>query len=167
MFDAFYESHGETPARYTDLLAGIADEGHAEEREQYVAANGSVFLAGNLVQRENIEKILNSLSDYGVTAEQYDAFGFSDYAKVKDIARTAVVNYRANLEYRLANLKEGETVESVKADPGGAMSPTACFPVCRRRSPRRWRKSARWICTGSLSVRSSSRWPACSFRSFI
>ena len=116
MFDAFYESHGETPARYTDLLAGIADEGHAEEREQYVAANGSVFLAGNLVQPENIEKILNSLSDYGVTAEQYDAFGFSDYAKVKDIARTAVVNYRANLEYRLANLKEGETVESVKAD---------------------------------------------------
>ena len=89
MFDAFYESHGETPARYTDLLAGIADEGHAEEREQYVAANGSVFLAGNLVQRENIEKILNSLSDYGVTAEQYDAFGFSDYAKVKDITRTA------------------------------------------------------------------------------
>ena len=114
MFDAFYESHGETPARYTDLLAGIADEGHAEEREQYVAANGSVFLAGNLVQPENIEKILNSLSDYGVTAEQYDAFGFSDYAKVKDIARTAVVNYRANLEYRLANLKEGETVDLYK-----------------------------------------------------
>ena len=106
------------PARYTDLLAGIADKGHAEEREQYVAANGSVFLAGNLVQPENIEKILNSLSDYGVTAEQYDAFGFSDYAKVKDIARTAVVNYRANLEYRLANLKEGETVESVRCCSG-------------------------------------------------
>ena len=75
-------------------------------------------LPGNLVQPENIEKILNSLSDYGVTAEQYDAFGFSDYAKVKDIARTAVVNYRANLEYRLANLKEGETVESVRCCSG-------------------------------------------------
>ena len=114
MFDSFYAERGETPLHYTDLLAGISDAAHADERGKYVMHNSSVFLADNLVQPENTQTILDALSSYGVTAQQYDDFGFSDYSKVKSIAQSAVVNYRGNLEYRLDNLEDGESVESVK-----------------------------------------------------
>lgn len=116
MFDAFYQENGETSAHYTDLLATITEPTHADEREKYVMNNCSVFLAANMVKDETVEKTVDSLESFGVTREKYDDFGFADYRNVKDIAKSAVVDYRANLEYRLDNLKDGETVDSVKKD---------------------------------------------------
>jgi len=116
MFDDFYREHGEPVAHYTDLLATINDSIHTEERQKYVMNNCAPFMAGNMVAEENIQSVLETLSDYGVTREQYDEFGFSEYRNVKDIAMAAIVDYRANLEYRLDNMKDGETVESVKED---------------------------------------------------
>lgn len=116
MFDAFYEEHGEAPVHYTELLMQLSEKDHAGQREKYVMNNASSFLAGNLVQDENIEAILEKLSDYGVTDEQYDEFGFSDYSKVRGIAQAAVVDYRANMEYRLDSLSENDTIDSVKEE---------------------------------------------------
>lgn len=116
MFDSFYEEHGETPIHYTELLMRLSEENHGQQREKYVMNNASAFLAGNLVEDENIEAVLEKLSEYGVTKEQYDEFGFSDYSKVKEIAKAAIVDYRADMEYRLDNLSENETVSSVKEE---------------------------------------------------
>ena len=116
MFDDFFIEHGETVTHYTDLLASINDSLHSEERQKYVMNACAPFMAGNMVAEENIQSILDTLSDYGVTRAQYEEFGFSEYSNVKDIAMAAIVDYRANLEYRLDHLKEGETVESVKQD---------------------------------------------------
>lgn len=116
MFDDFYKEHDAPIVHYTDLLANINESIHPEERQKYVMNNCAPFMAGNMVAEENIQAVLDTLSDYGVTKEQYDEFGFSDYGNVKDIAMAAIVDYRANLEYRLDNMKDGQTVESVKEE---------------------------------------------------
>ena len=116
MFDEFYTALNEQPPRYDELLQNVASDNHEEEREKYVMTNGSVFLAGNMVKEENIQSILDILSDFGVTKEKYDEFGFGDYGNLKQKSLEVLVNYRANLEYRMQNLKENETEESVKAE---------------------------------------------------
>lgn len=116
MFDGFYTDLGEQPPRYNELLANVFDEAHANERKQYVMTNASIFLAGNMVKEDNVQSILDILSDFGITKEKYDEFGFGDYGNLKQKSLEVLVNYRANLSYRLQNLKENETVESVKAE---------------------------------------------------
>lgn len=116
MFDSFYTDLGEEAPRYNTLLATISEEGHADERDKYVMTNSSIFLAGNMVKDENIQSVLDVLSEYGITKEKYAEFGFSDYGNVKQKSLDVLVNYRANLEYRLENIKDGETVESIKAE---------------------------------------------------
>lgn len=114
MFDSFYTTHGETAPRYD--MTSVSSENRKTYREEYCQTNASVFLAGNMVNEDNISNVLEALGDYGVTMEQYHEFGFDDYSKVKGISESVVVNYRANLDYRIANIKEGETVDSIKAE---------------------------------------------------
>ena len=118
MFDEDYKAWGEEPPRYETLLPDLisGSELYAEEREKYVMNYSSMFLAGNLIKEENVKLILDVLSDYGVTKEQFDEFGFGDYSYVKSVAQSVVVDYRANLKYRLENMKDGETEESIKAE---------------------------------------------------
>ena len=121
MFDEDYKAWGEEPPRYDALLPDLisGSDMYAEEREKYVMNYSSMFLAGNLIKDENIQLILDVLSDYGVTKEQFDEFGFGDYSYVKSVAQSVVVDYRANLKYRLDNIKDGETEESIKAEVKG------------------------------------------------
>lgn len=116
LFDSFYEDLGETPRHYTDLLSSISEESHEADRHDYVMNQVASFLAGNLVKEENIQDMLELLSDYGVTEEQYKEFGYADYSNVVDIASSSIVGYRADLDYRLSKLKEGQTAESIMTD---------------------------------------------------
>ena len=116
MFDSFYTALGEQAPRYNNLLGDITEDSHADAREKYVMTNTSIFLAGNMVKEENIQAVLEALSSYGVTEEKYAEFGFADYGNVKQKALETLVNYRANLEFRLENMKDGETAESIKAE---------------------------------------------------
>ena len=116
MFDSFYQEHGETPLHYSDLLATISDPLHAEEREQYAMKASSIFLTGNMTTEESVQQALEKLTDYGVTREQYDEFGFSNYAHIRSLSEQVIVSYRADTKYRLDNLSDGETVETVKEE---------------------------------------------------
>jgi ABC-2 type transport system permease protein len=115
-FDSFYNQYGEKLNHYTDLLSNITDNSHSREREKYVMEHISAFFAGNMSSEENVNKILDKLSSYGVTEEMYDDFGFSDYATLKKIAGTAIVNYRANLEFRLDNIQNGENELAIREE---------------------------------------------------
>lgn len=117
MFDDFYTGLGETPPRYDvkGLLSSSAEE-RKEYREEYAAENSAVFLAGNMIGQENISMILDALEGYGVTAEQYREFGFADYKNVKEIAVSALIDFRANYAYRLEHMQEGETEESIAGE---------------------------------------------------
>ena len=116
LFDSFYTTLNEPAPRYEALLATITSEDHAEAREEYVFTNITVFLSGNMVKEENIQTVLDALKDYGVTKEQYSEYGYDNYGFVKNVACDVLVNYRANLAYRLDNIKDGETVAGIKAE---------------------------------------------------
>lgn len=118
MFDKFYTDLNEPAPRYTQVLqaklTGNAD--YERLRQDYIMTNSTVFLAGNMVKDENVQTILDVLSEYGVTKKQFEELGFGDYDKVKNIARETLVDYRARLAYRLENKEDGETIESIKAE---------------------------------------------------
>lgn len=118
MFDDFYKECGEEAPRYDALLTGllIDEAAHKIAREEYVDKNSTIFLAGNMVSEDNIKLVVETLKDYGMTREQYEEYGFADYSKVKEVAKSVLVKYRANLEYRLSDMKEDETVESIKQE---------------------------------------------------
>lgn len=117
MYDNFYAEAGEQTPRYevTDILTAGEKE-RAEYRSEYAAKNSLVFLAGNMIREENVQSALDALSGYGVTKEQYASFGFTDYANVKEIAVSSLIEFRAKYDYRTANMKEGETAESIAAE---------------------------------------------------
>lgn len=122
MFDEFYTAHGEPAPRYEQLLSDVNTDGHAERREKYAMTNSTVFLAGNVVTDANIQMILDVLKDYGVTRAQFDELGFGDYGNIKRIATDVLVNYRANLSYRLENMTDGETVDGIKQELYGELA---------------------------------------------
>lgn len=115
-FDEFYTKNGEVPPTYdvTSVVVHVAS-GDAnefvlsEEREEYrlsVAENcSSIFLAGNMLKEENVKLLTDALSDYGVTKEKFDSFGYT-YDAVKHMAATAIVTYQGRLDYEMGLLKE-------------------------------------------------------------
>lgn len=114
LFDSFYKNVNEEAPRYD--LTTIGQESRKNYLQQYILTNVPIFLASNMVLDENIQRVLDALKDYGVTKEQYEEFGFTDYQKVKEIAISALINYQVNLNYRLENMKENETVEGIKQE---------------------------------------------------
>lgn len=116
-FDELYIENNEEPARYDiEGVLKMNDKDRKIYRQEYASKGSIIMLSANAIKEENMDLILSALSSYGVTYELYKEFGFTDYRHVKDIASTAQVNYRANLAYRLENIKEGETEESIIKD---------------------------------------------------
>ncbi len=112
MFDEFYTKLGEKAPRYD--MTTVDSTNRSEYIGDYCQTNASIFLAGNMVSEDNIAVVVDVLKDYDVTREQYHELGFDSYNNVKITSETVVVNFRANLKYRLENIKEGETEESIK-----------------------------------------------------
>ncbi len=119
-FNDFYRDNGEDiPEEYdfmpliAHISAGdITEYLSSEERTDYRrsrAENGSaVFLAGNMLETESVEALMDALSSYGVTKEKYDSFGYT-YDSVKHMAQTAVVTYSGRLDYELGLLEQDYT----------------------------------------------------------
>lgn len=128
-FNDFYTENGEDiPADYdflsliTHISAGDMDTYlHSDERNDYrqtrAEEGAAVFLAGNMTKDETVEALLDALSDYGVTTEKYDSYGYT-YDSIKHMANTAIVTYQGRLEYELDLLceaYEGGTFETEEA----------------------------------------------------
>lgn len=113
--ESFYLKHEkEAPAEYdymsviAHIQAGDADEYIAgEERSEYHAERAescsSMFLAGNMTEPENVEKIVGELAAFGVTMEKYNSFGYT-YDSIKHLANTTVITYGNRLEYEMSLL---------------------------------------------------------------
>ena len=115
--DSFYLKHEkQAPAEYDymSILAHI----QAGDAEAYLAGNerndyrnaraedcSSMFLAGNMSESENVEKIVEQLSSFGVTMEKYNSFGYT-YDSIKHLANTTVITYGNRLAYEKELLDE-------------------------------------------------------------
>lgn len=115
--DSFYLKHEKKAPEEYDYLSLIAHikAGDAEEylngreRNDYRAARAedcsAIFLAGNMTEEENVEKIVEQLSSFGVTMEKYNSFGYT-YDSIKHLANTTVITYGNRLAYELELLAE-------------------------------------------------------------
>ena len=116
-FNDFYTSNGENiPDDYdimsviehiasSDVEEYVASGERAEYRNSRAESGSSIFIAGNMSRQENVDKIVNQLSSFGVTKEKYDSFGYT-YDSLKHISATAVITYRNRLEYELGILED-------------------------------------------------------------
>lgn len=124
MFDGFYTAHGEAPPEaydvkslITSVMLGSDAYEKSDERAAYVAERSegcaAIFLAGNITQQDNVDKIISELASFGVTPEKYAGYGY-DYSNVKHLAATAVITYRNRLVY--------ESSESARKYENGEIS---------------------------------------------
>lgn len=125
--ESFYLKHEkEAPAEYdymsviAHIQAGDADEYIAgEERSEYRAERAescsSMFLAGNMTEPENVEKIVGELAAFGVTMEKYNSFGYT-YDSIKHLANTTVITYGNRLEYEMSLLTARKANEEFADD---------------------------------------------------
>ena len=116
MFNDFYTGKGEDiPDDYdimsliTHISAGDAatylnGEERTDWRTDRAETLAPIFLAGNMTEKENVEKILSALSSFGVTEEKYLDFGYT-YAGIRSLAVNATLTYRARYDYELGLLK--------------------------------------------------------------
>lgn len=116
-FNDFYAENGEdAPADYdfmsliTHISTGDIDNYlTSDERNAYRCSRAgdgaAIFLAGNMTKADTVENLLDVLSDYGVTKEKYESFGYT-YDSMKHTAQTAIVTYQGRLEYELGLLDE-------------------------------------------------------------
>ena len=117
MFNDFYTGKGEDAPEDYDIMSLIAhiaggdaaDYTSGDERAEYRAdraeALAPIFLAGNMTEKENVEKILSALSSFGVTEEKYLDFGYT-YAGIRHLAVNATLTFRARYDYEFAILRD-------------------------------------------------------------
>ncbi len=115
--ESFYLKHESSAPEDYDYMSlinhisagDIADYLNGDERVSYRNSRAesctSMFLAGNMTESENVEKILEQLSSYGVTTEKYNGFGYT-YDSIKHLANTAAITYSNRLEYELDLIKK-------------------------------------------------------------
>lgn len=169
-FNDFYTENGEDiPADYDfmSLISHISSGDidtylTSDERNAYYRSRAeegaAIFLAGNMTKTEAVETLMDTLSDYGVTKEKYDSFGYT-YDSMKYMAQTAIVTYQGRLEYELDLL--GEQYETGEFENEAAYLRAIAdkkkallmkflpvsFQLCRRKFLMLWKKSDRQIFT--------------------
>ncbi len=117
MFNDKYTEHNEkVPSEY-DIMSiinhlstsDLTEYLVSDERKTYLknrAENTAIFfIADNMTQVANVDKLLDALASYGITKERFDEFGYT-YEKITDLATTTVITYRTRIEYIEKDLKE-------------------------------------------------------------
>lgn len=107
----------------TEYVTGILTALAADNLDEHLAGRytgigdraeiySSMFLAANMSTDKAKGELLNALSDYGVTDEKYEGFGYT-YARIDDMARTATITYRGRYTYETAELEDKLAAEGL------------------------------------------------------
>lgn len=125
MADSFYLSNNEPVPTDYDVASLVAHMQagdietylKSEERIDYIHDRSeecsAIFLAGNMIQPRNVERIIAQLSSFGVDKEKYDSFNYT-YASIKHLAKTTIVTYQGRVSYEIDVLnKKFEGQETV------------------------------------------------------
>ncbi len=125
-FDEFYtENDEDVPADYDvislishissgDIATYLFSAERGDYRESRAQNGASVFLAGNMVKPENVTAVIDALSEYGVSKEKYNSFGYT-YDAIKHLAQTSIATYRGRFEYEIG-LLEKDYIDGVFED---------------------------------------------------
>lgn len=110
----FTENQEALPASYDvqSLLLNLANINSylvSAERLNYITSraqlSSSVYLAGNMTKDANVDEMIKALSDYGVTKEKYDSFGYT-YQSINHTSQTTIISYQSRYDYELSLINE-------------------------------------------------------------
>lgn len=126
-----YIEYGETSAPdefITNLIPYLKNDmlSSSESAKEYISSNerisfredrastaASILVSYNATNSEAKRKMIESLSDYSLTEETYDSFGFT-YDNVKKITKSTCLSYQARYDYELSLLdNESRTMENI------------------------------------------------------
>ena len=112
---SLFTDNGEAlPASYDiqSLLLNLANIDSylvSTERLNYITSraqlSSSVYLAGNMTKQANINEMIKALSNYGVTKEKYDSFGYT-YQVINHTSQTTIISYQSRYDYELRLINE-------------------------------------------------------------
>lgn len=98
-----------------DESAFINGEEHLADIDERAETYSSVFLAYNLTTDAALDKLRAALSEYSVSKEKFDSFGYT-YDKVFDIGREIIVTFRGRYDLEKekldASLSGGKITEA-------------------------------------------------------
>lgn len=112
LFNNFFTSHNEKKPNDYDVVSlvnhiasgDIDTYLKSEERKEYCEDRAetisAIFIAGNMTEASNVQKILEVLISFGVTEQKYNEFGYT-YDSIKDLSASAVITYRNRLDYEI------------------------------------------------------------------
>lgn len=112
LFNNFFTSHNEKKPNDYDVVSLINHIASgdidtylkSEERKEYCEDRAetisAIFIAGNMTEASNVQKILEVLISFGVTEQKYNEFGYT-YDSIKDLSASAVITYRNRLDYEI------------------------------------------------------------------
>lgn len=104
------------------IIGNIADESvfingeeHLADIDERAETYSCVFLAYNMTTDAALEKLRDALSEYSVTKEKFDSFGYT-YTRVFDIGQKIIVTFKGRYDLEIekldASLKNGEINET-------------------------------------------------------
>ena len=98
-----------------DESAFINGEEHLADIDERAETYASVFLAYNMTTDAALDKLRAALSEYSVSKEKFDSFGYT-YDRVFDIGRKIIVTYQGRYDLETekldASLSKGEITET-------------------------------------------------------
>lgn len=98
-----------------DESAFINGEEHLADIDERAETYASVFLAYNMTTDAALDKLRAVLSEYSVSKEKFDSFGYT-YDRVFDIGRKIIVTYQGRYDLETekldASLSKGEITET-------------------------------------------------------
>lgn len=98
-----------------DESAFINGEEHLADIDERAETYSSVFLAYNMTTDAALDKLRAALSEYSVSKEKFDSFGYT-YDKVFDIGREIIVTFRGRYDLEIekldASLSGGKITEA-------------------------------------------------------
>ena len=117
-----YKSNYVDLAYLNNIITNIADESafinsekHLADIDERAETYSSVFLAYNMTTDAALDKLRAALSEYSVTKEKFDSFGYT-YSRVFDIGQKIIVTYRGRYDLEIEklgnSLKKGEISEA-------------------------------------------------------
>ncbi len=101
-------------ATTTTLSTYINDEERTSFKEERARKATSMLVAGKMNEEETINALLDTLKDYGVTKETYEAMGFR-YQKVYNTSYETALEYQDKLTYEISLIDTSLSTEEYNA----------------------------------------------------